>query len=134
MSASETQLRSTLRFALGFFLGLVALFSAIATVTPIAMAAGDPVIHTESGPLQGTVGTQITEYSRFPTLLRPSELCAGGLRNILGDGVEFSRRPHSAASVRKSIPATRSWAMKIASSSTSTRRTGRRRSSPMGAR
>ena len=72
MSTSETHVGSTPKFSLGFIFGLAALFAVVTWGTPAAMAsASDPVIVTESGRLQGTVGTQMVEYLGIPYAAAP---------------------------------------------------------------
>jgi hypothetical protein len=58
--------RGTRKFSAGFLIGLFALFACLLSSTPVWADAGDPVILTESGRLQGTVGSQIIEYLGIP--------------------------------------------------------------------
>ncbi len=72
MAASGTYLRNKPKFSLGFVFSLAALCAAVTWGTPVAMAAaGDPVIATESGRLQGTVGAQMIEYLGIPYAAPP---------------------------------------------------------------
>ncbi len=71
-SASARCVGSPRRSVFGFLFGLVALCAAITRGTPVAMASpGDPVIVTESGSLQGTVGTQMISYLGIPYAAPP---------------------------------------------------------------
>ncbi len=74
MSASGRYSGSTPRFAVAFAFGLVVLFAAITWRTPVVAAAdspNDPAIVTESGPLEGIVGTAINEYLGIPYAAPP---------------------------------------------------------------
>ena len=55
----------------GFAFGLTALFACLAWAIPIRAASGDPVIATESGRVQGVVGTQLVEYLGIPYAAPP---------------------------------------------------------------
>lgn len=58
---------SPVRLYFGLLFGLAALFAAITGgATPAMASPGDPVIVTESGSLQGTVGTQLISYLGIP--------------------------------------------------------------------
>jgi len=72
MSARGTYVGSTPKFSLRLIFGLAALFAAITWGTPVCIASSsDPVIDTESGQLQGTVGTQEISYLGIPYAASP---------------------------------------------------------------
>ncbi len=72
MRASGAYVGSTPGFTLRFVFGLAASFAVVTWLIPAAMAsAGDPVIVTESGRLQGTVGTEMIEYIGIPYAAPP---------------------------------------------------------------
>jgi para-nitrobenzyl esterase len=71
MRANRRCRKSKLKFTAGFLFGMLIVFAACTSLTPVALAAGDPVIHTESGRLQGIVGTQEIEYLGIPYAAPP---------------------------------------------------------------
>jgi para-nitrobenzyl esterase len=72
MRAHGKRSGNTTRFSSGIVFGLAVLLAAVTFGTPVAVASpGDPVIVTESGRLQGTVGTQMIEYLGIPYAAPP---------------------------------------------------------------
>lgn len=69
MSTKGRYFKSPLSVFVGFI--LATLFAAIFLETPTAIAAGDPIIRTESGRLQGVVGAQMIEYLGIPYAAPP---------------------------------------------------------------
>ncbi len=68
---ARNSLRQTQK-RVGIAVWVATLFAAIVTGTPVAIAsASDPVIVTESGRLQGTVGTQMIQYLGIPYAAPP---------------------------------------------------------------
>ena len=62
----------TTRFALGTVFGVAALLAVVTLGTSVALASTtDPVISTEGGRLQGTVGTQLIQYLGIPYAAPP---------------------------------------------------------------
>ncbi len=66
----------TPKFAVGIVFGLVMMLGAALFSTPAAASPGDPVIRTNSGRLQGLVGTAMIQYLGIPYAAAP----AGAMR------------------------------------------------------
>lgn len=89
---------------------------ALALLLRAVASPSDPVIETKSGRLQGTVGTTTIEYLGIPYAAPPVGMLRWMPPQAYGKCREFSKPQPPGASVRSSIPATSSSAMKIASS------------------
>jgi para-nitrobenzyl esterase len=71
MSVSGRYRARTQKSSLGFAFALAALFACLACGAPTWASAGDPVIVTENGRLQGVVGTQMVQYLGIPYAAPP---------------------------------------------------------------